>query len=142
MAIALFYNITLLLLGFNVVVVARHILHAFLVRRTFNHVPGPIPPSLLWGEEWDLYHSLPGSLYFNWHKRFGKVVAFTGAFGVCHSLIQIGLLANMLDLASSIVHHRPSSHLIHTRRSYIPVSEASRCSCLVPSVIRRGYSLG
>ena len=89
MAIALFYNITLLLLGFNVVVVARHILHAFLVRRTFNHVPGPTAPSLLWGEEWDLYHSLPGSLYFNWHKRFGKVVAFTGAFGVCHSLIQL-----------------------------------------------------
>lgn len=51
-------------------------------RLIFRSIPGPEPSSLLWGEEWELYHGVPGSLYLDWHKRFGRLVAFSGAFGV------------------------------------------------------------
>lgn len=50
----------------------------FLLRR----IPGPPQSSFIWGEEWELYHSTPGSLYSSWHKRYGSVVRFSGAFGV------------------------------------------------------------
>jgi hypothetical protein len=52
------------------------------VRFALRHVRGPKPSSIIWGEEWKLYHSEPGSPYTNWHKEFGKVVKFSGAFGV------------------------------------------------------------
>lgn len=46
------------------------------------HVPGPKPHSWLWGEEQILYHDAPGAHYVEWHRKFGKVVRFSGAFGV------------------------------------------------------------
>lgn len=54
-------------------------------RLALKHIPGPRPSSLVWGEEWLLYHSLPGSAYLSWHKIYGKVVKFTGAFGVSNA---------------------------------------------------------
>ncbi|KAG6891095.1 hypothetical protein C0995_014185 [Termitomyces sp. Mi166 len=57
------------------------------VRLALKHVAGPRPSSLLWGEEWLLYHGLPGSAYLSWHKEYGKVVKFTGAFG--HQVLSI-----------------------------------------------------
>lgn len=62
--------------------IVRSVAHLVSVRKTLKHVPGPRPSSLLWGEEWLLYHSVPGSLYVDWHNQYGKVVKFTGAFGV------------------------------------------------------------
>lgn len=53
-----------------------------LVRYALRHVPGPKASSLIWGDEWELYHNAPGALYVDMHKHFGKVVKFTGAFGV------------------------------------------------------------
>jgi hypothetical protein len=50
-----------------------------------KRIPGPPVSSYLWGEEWELYHSAPGSLYTSWHKRYGSVVRFSGAFGVALS---------------------------------------------------------
>ncbi|KAG5646052.1 hypothetical protein DXG03_004475 [Asterophora parasitica] len=56
-------------------------------RLALKHIPGPRPSSGLWGEEWELYHSLPGSAYLRWHKDFGKVVKINGAFG--HQILSI-----------------------------------------------------
>ncbi|KAF5375269.1 hypothetical protein D9758_000084 [Tetrapyrgos nigripes] len=63
------------------------ILHLVSVRWSLRHVPGPKCSSLIWGEEWLLYHSLPGSHYVKWHSQFGKVLRFTGAFG--HQILSI-----------------------------------------------------
>ncbi|KAH7914468.1 cytochrome P450 [Hygrophoropsis aurantiaca] len=53
-----------------------------------RHIPGPKNSSWLWGEEQNLYYSSsPGSLYLEWHRRFGRVIKFTGAFG--HQVLSI-----------------------------------------------------
>lgn len=52
-----------------------------------------IPPrsshksSWIWGEEHKLYYSTPGVHYVEWHRSFGSVVAFPGAFG--HRILSI-----------------------------------------------------
>ncbi|KAN0100804.1 Cytochrome P450 [Tylopilus felleus] len=51
------------------------------------HVPGPKPRSWLWGQEQILYHDAPGIHYVDWHRKFGKVVRFYGAFG--HQILSI-----------------------------------------------------
>lgn len=75
-----------LVFSFIFVYIIRVVYHNVSVRYAFRHVLGPTPASVIWGDEWELYHSVPGSLYTKWHKDFGKVVKFTGAFGVSHSL--------------------------------------------------------
>jgi len=82
MLISILHNLALIILGFNLFILARYVLHSVSMRRSFRHIPGPKAPSLLWGEEWELYHGSPGALYIDWHGRFGKLVKFTGAFGV------------------------------------------------------------
>lgn len=77
-----FHKLFLIILGFTFVILSRHVLHTMSTRLIFRGIPGPKSSSFLWGEEWELYHRVPGSLYLDWHKRFGKLVAFTGAFGV------------------------------------------------------------
>ncbi|KAK0455909.1 cytochrome P450 [Armillaria borealis] len=83
----IFTKAIFLYLGCLVVLLLRYSIHLFSVRRTLRHVPGPRSSSLFWGEEWLLYHTLPGSHYVRWHQRFGKVVKFTGAFG--HQVLSI-----------------------------------------------------
>ncbi|KAF5377225.1 hypothetical protein D9615_006348 [Tricholomella constricta] len=80
-------NVAIICIGFILISVLKFILHLIKIRLALNHIPGPRPSSFLWGEEWLLYHSLPGSPYLRWHKEFGKVVKFTGAFG--HQIISI-----------------------------------------------------
>jgi hypothetical protein len=87
MIFALLYKILLLALGFNLVLLTRYLLYSISMRRAFLHIPGPPRSSLLWGEEWELYHSTPGKPYVEWHVMFGKVVKFTGAFGVSIALL-------------------------------------------------------
>jgi len=82
MLISFIYKLALIVLGFNFFILARYVLHSLSISRSLRHIPGPSAPSLLWGEEWDLYHDSPGALYSNWHGRFGKLVKFSGAFGV------------------------------------------------------------
>lgn len=77
----------LLSLGFLIVFVSRYIFHLLLTRRVLSRIPGPPPSSLLWGEEWNLYQSAPGSPYIEWHKRYGKVVKFSGA--LWHPVVSI-----------------------------------------------------
>ncbi|KAF8807688.1 cytochrome P450 [Phlegmacium glaucopus] len=84
---AVLHNLFLIILGFTFVVLIRHVLHTISTRLILRSIPGPKPSSFLWGEEWELYHRVPGSLYLDWHKRFGKLVAFTGAFG--HQVLSI-----------------------------------------------------
>jgi hypothetical protein len=62
--------------------IIRLLYHQVSVRFALRHVHGPKPSSIIWGEEWKLYHNEPGSLYVDWHREFGKVVRFSGAFGV------------------------------------------------------------
>lgn len=71
-------------LSFSIVClfVLRFIYRQTVVRYALRHVPGPTASSFIWGEEWKLYHNAPGALYVDIHKEFGKVVKFTGAFGV------------------------------------------------------------
>lgn len=64
------------------VCVFRFIYRRVLVWIALRHVRGPKPSSIIWGEEWKLYRNEPGSLYVDWHKKYGKVVKFSGAFGV------------------------------------------------------------
>jgi hypothetical protein len=45
-------------------------------------VPGPNPPSWLWGSEWEMYNSDPGQKYLEWYDRFGRIVKFKGVLGV------------------------------------------------------------
>lgn len=54
---------------------------------TLRHVPGPKTSSWVWGEEKVLYYNTPGALYLDWHRTYGNVVKFTGAFG--HQLLSI-----------------------------------------------------
>ncbi|KAJ8090527.1 hypothetical protein PM082_002415 [Marasmius tenuissimus] len=72
----------LLILGLSVAVrVVKALSHHLHIRRCLRTIPGPRPSSLLWGEEWLLYHTEPGSQYSKWHEEFGRVVKFTGAIG-------------------------------------------------------------
>lgn len=87
MLISILYNLALVLLGFNLFITARYVLHFVSMRHSFRHIPGPRASSLLWGEEWNLYHGSPGALYIDWHRRFGKLVKFTGAFG--HQVLSV-----------------------------------------------------
>ncbi|KAJ7655267.1 cytochrome P450 [Mycena polygramma] len=77
------------LAGFGLVVfVAGKLLIRFTSARILlRNIPGPTSKSLIWGEEWNLYHDAPGSHYFEWHQRFGKVVKFRGACG--HQILSI-----------------------------------------------------
>ncbi|KAF8167803.1 cytochrome P450 [Crassisporium funariophilum] len=87
MILPLIYKLLLLTLGFIVVVLSRHVIHAMSTRLTLRKIPGPKTSSYLWGQEWELYNGIPGSLYLCWHKRYGKLVTFTGAFG--HQVLSI-----------------------------------------------------
>ncbi|KAG6887487.1 hypothetical protein C0992_012062 [Termitomyces sp. T32_za158] len=80
-------NAFIICFGYVLLFLLRTSLRFLKVRLALKHIPGPRPSSLLWGEEWLLYHSLPGSTYLNWHKEYGKVVKFTGAFG--HQVLSI-----------------------------------------------------
>jgi len=79
------YKISLFLLGFNLFLLTRYAVHMLSIKHTFRHVPGPDAPSRLWGEEWELYHGVPGVRYMDWHIAFGKIVSFNGAFGVSNA---------------------------------------------------------
>jgi hypothetical protein len=73
----LIFHFGILLISFT-----RFVVHAIFERVILRNIPGPAPSSFLWGEEWDLYYGAPGLPYAIWHKKFGKVVRFSGAFGV------------------------------------------------------------
>ncbi|KAF4623842.1 hypothetical protein D9613_002072 [Agrocybe pediades] len=83
----LLYKSLLVALGFNLVILLRYALHSLSTQRAFKHVPGPSSSSMVWGEEWKLYHGTPGAPYIEWHRQFGKLVKFTGAFG--HQVLSI-----------------------------------------------------
>ncbi|KAG6837898.1 hypothetical protein H0H93_013051 [Arthromyces matolae] len=80
-------NLAIVCLGYALFSSLRIGLRWIQVRLTLKHVDGPRPSSIVWGEEWLLYHSLPGSAYLAWHKAFGKVVKVRGAFG--HQILSI-----------------------------------------------------
>ncbi|PFH54737.1 hypothetical protein AMATHDRAFT_134704 [Amanita thiersii Skay4041] len=75
------------MIAFSAISLAKSFVGIAYRRFVLRHVPGPPPPSLLWGEEWHLYTSHPGSLYSSWHKNYGKVVRFSGVFG--HQILSI-----------------------------------------------------
>ncbi|KAJ7770931.1 cytochrome P450 [Mycena maculata] len=79
----------LALVGFALVffAVGKFLVHFISTRISLYHVPGPSSTSLLWGEEWNLYHNAPGSHYLEWHQQFGKVLKFRGACG--HQVLSI-----------------------------------------------------
>jgi hypothetical protein len=82
MLATLLYKLSLFLFGFNLFLFARCAFQAVSVRNILRHLPGPQSSSVLFGEEWELYRTTPGSRYVEWHSAFGKVVKFNGAFGV------------------------------------------------------------
>ncbi|KAF8559291.1 cytochrome P450 [Imleria badia] len=76
-----------LLLALGIVCLLRFIHLKVSARFALWHVPGPKPHSWLWGEEQILYHDSPGSHYVEWHRKFGKIVRFSGACG--HQILSI-----------------------------------------------------
>ena len=60
-----------------------------------QNVPGPSPPSWLWGSEWEMYSAAPGQKYLDWYERFGRIVRFKGVLGV--SLKSAPCLLNYID---------------------------------------------
>jgi hypothetical protein len=58
-------------------------------------VPGPHPPSWLWGSEWEMYNSPPGQKYLEWYNQFGRIVKFNGVLGVSSLLNPISHHAHM-----------------------------------------------
>lgn len=82
MLLTIIFKAVVILVGFLLVSVTRFLVHTFAIRLSLRHIPGPAPSSYLWGEEWALYYGTPGAPYVDWHKRFGKIVKFSGAFGV------------------------------------------------------------
>ncbi|CAA7259962.1 unnamed protein product [Cyclocybe aegerita] len=108
MFLSFIYKLSLIAAGFYIVILTRFVVHYFSVRRTFRHVPGPPRSSLLWGEEWELYHGRPGARYVEWHKNFGKLVAFTGAFG--HQIISITDPRAISFILGDGAYHFPKPH--------------------------------
>lgn len=84
-----FYQVARLAFTFTFILILRFIYRQTVVRYALRRVPGPIPTSLVWGDEWKLYHDAPGALYVDVHREFGKVVKFTGAFGVGGKLLHV-----------------------------------------------------
>jgi len=82
MLATLLYKLSLFLFGFNLFLFTRCTFQAISVRNILRHVPGPEPSSILFGEEWELYRTTPGSRYVEWHSTFGRIVKLNGAFGV------------------------------------------------------------
>lgn len=100
--LAFLHKLGLILFGFNAVLLTRYLVHSLSMRRAFRNVPGPPASSFLWGEEWELYHGPPGKPYVDWHKRFGKILKFTGAFGVGDSPISLAAsVSNMFLITIS-----------------------------------------
>ena len=106
-------NAFLLALAFLLVDLTRFAYQFINSRRILRHVPGPPPSSFLWGEEWRLYNSIPGSLYATWHNQFGKVVKFRGAFGVRRFFFERGRLTRFDRAESGPLDHRPSGDFLH-----------------------------
>ncbi|KAL1749159.1 cytochrome P450 [Schizophyllum fasciatum] len=63
----------LVLLTLLLASLAKYLIHTLSARSVLRCVSGPPSSSLIWGEEWDLFHTAPGSRYLTWHKRFGQV---------------------------------------------------------------------
>ncbi|KAJ7693587.1 cytochrome P450 [Mycena rosella] len=80
-------NVVLASVALSSFIFAKFIVNFISSRLSLRHVPGPTSTSLLWGEEWNLYHDTPGSHYLEWHRQFGKVVKFRGACG--HQILSI-----------------------------------------------------
>ncbi|KAK7041953.1 hypothetical protein VNI00_008935 [Paramarasmius palmivorus] len=80
-------SLLFILIGILAVNLTKFLAHRRSVQHLLRRVPGPKASSLLWGEEWLLYHTEPGSQYVEWHQKYGKVVKFTGALG--HQAISI-----------------------------------------------------
>ncbi|KAF8845290.1 cytochrome P450 [Paxillus ammoniavirescens] len=74
-------------LTFALVYLLRFIHQRVSARRVLRRIPGPKNCSWLWGEEQNLYYGTPGTRYLEWHRKFGKVVRFSGAFG--HQILSI-----------------------------------------------------
>ncbi|EGO02781.1 hypothetical protein SERLA73DRAFT_102755 [Serpula lacrymans var. lacrymans S7.3] len=76
-----------LALALILVGIIRLVQRRLAARLAFRRIPGPSCSSLIWGEEQKLYYNVPGSLHLQWHRHYGNVVKFTGAFG--HQVLSI-----------------------------------------------------
>jgi hypothetical protein len=83
MFLALLYKLFFFSFGVALVALVRFIYDLVSARLLLRPIPGPTPSSYIWGEEWKLYSRPPGELYTDWHKQYGSIVKFRGAFGVC-----------------------------------------------------------
>ncbi|KXN81097.1 hypothetical protein AN958_06051 [Leucoagaricus sp. SymC.cos] len=77
----LLYKIFLFSCGIALVSFVHFMYNLLSTRLLLRPIPGPKASSFIWGEEWKLYSRPPGEPYMEWHKRYGPVVKFRGAFG-------------------------------------------------------------
>ncbi|KDQ20245.1 hypothetical protein BOTBODRAFT_170241 [Botryobasidium botryosum FD-172 SS1] len=66
-------------ISFAAVFLVRLLSRKIRFRHALGHLPGPEPPSWLWGSEWDVYVSEPGKIYLDWAEKYGRVYKFRGA---------------------------------------------------------------
>jgi hypothetical protein len=117
----------LFLSGVALVLFARFLYNLVISRRLLSRLPGPKAPSLLWGEEWKLYSSIPGQPYACWHKQYGSVVKFRGAFGVCVLFISAycGPHCSQHQVVS-ITDHRAISFILNENAYLFPKAKGVR----------------
>ncbi|KAJ3575897.1 hypothetical protein NP233_g787 [Leucocoprinus birnbaumii] len=84
---AFLYKFFLFSCGVGLVALARFVHDLVISRRLLRSIPGPKPSSFIWGEEWKLYSRPPGQPYAEWHRKYGPIVKFRGAFG--HEVVSI-----------------------------------------------------
>lgn len=97
------------------------------IQRLLSHIPGPKAPSLIWGEEWKLYSSPPGQPYAHWHRQYGPVVKFRGAFGVCTPSTLVGYGAHLFQhQVVSLTDHRAISFILGENAYLFPKAKGVR----------------
>jgi hypothetical protein len=115
-----------------------------------HDVPGPSPPSWLWGSEWEMYSAEPGQKYLEWYERFGRIVRFKGVLGVSGEensrrnvfLLSCTLLTKLHPVYISFS-GRPLGNTAHSGSStFLHVSQAGWRTPVLPDPPRQRNYLG
>ncbi|KAF5356064.1 hypothetical protein D9756_004016 [Leucocoprinus leucothites] len=77
----LLYKLCLFSCGIVLTIFIRFVHDLVISRLLLSPIPGPKSTSFIWGEEWKLYTRPPGQPYMEWHRQYGPVTKFRGAFG-------------------------------------------------------------
>jgi hypothetical protein len=128
MLTTLLYKLFLFSCGIAVIVFIRFIYDSAVSKLLLRPIPGPKASSFIWGEEWKLYSRPPGQPYAEWHKRYGPVVKFRGAFGVRFPPTPLSLCNSHVfqHQVVSITDHRAISFILGENTYKFPKAKGVR----------------